>query len=144
MRHQLQGHSIPTDIDVWMVVPLLCQTGNPVDLEHRGSKIGKLFSSDQTTAFQGPFSDFGVSIAAHRFHSRHTLRTVSSGSSFANRKFFAELWEQRSKGVPIGAQQPQLEPSARVVPKTVHRQKIFFQPCLTGFAPVVMFVHRPY
>ena len=144
MRRQLQSHSIPTDIDVWMVVPLLGETSNPVYPEHCGSKICKHFSSDQTPPFQGPSSDSGGSVAGHRFHSRQTVRTVSSGTSFALRKFFAELWEQRSKGVPIGAQQRQFQPSARVVPKTVHRQGFLFQPCLTGFAPVVGFVHSPY
>jgi hypothetical protein len=144
MRHQPQGHPIPTDIDVWMVVLLLSQIGNPVDPDHRGSKVSKLFSSNQTTAFQAPFSDFGGFVATHLFHSDQTVRPVSSCSSFANRKFFAELWEQRSKGMPIEAQQPQFQPLARVVPKTVHRRKFFFLPCLTGFASVVRFVHRPY
>jgi len=59
MRAQLQGDSIPTDMDVWMVISLLSQTGNPVDPEHRGSEIGKHFCSDQASAFQRPALDIG-------------------------------------------------------------------------------------
>jgi hypothetical protein len=144
MRAQLQGDSIPTDMDVRMVISLLSQTGNPVDPEHRGSEIGKHFCSDQTSPFQRPALDIGGFFTVDRFHSRQTVQTSSSGSSFARRKFLAGFWEQRSNGVPIGSQQPLFQPSARVVPKTVHRWKIFYQPCLLGFAQVVGFVHRPY
>ena len=144
MRCQPQGHSIPTDLDVGMVVSLLGQPSNSIYPAHGGLEIGENLGSNPTAAFQGPSRNMGCFLATNQFHCPQTVRTDSSGSSFPIRKFFAEPWEQRSKGVPTGTQQAPSQAWTRVVPKTVHTGKFLIQPCLTGFALVVGFVHSPY
>lgn len=147
MRRQPQGHSIPTDLNIGMMVPLFCQPSNSLDPIHGSVEIRKNLGSDQTRAVAGPCRLLGLLGwlgVADRFHQPRTVGTPSSGSSFPLRKFFAALWEQRSKGVLTGTQQSLFQRSARVVPKTIHIEKFLIPPCLTGFPLVVRFVHRPY
>jgi hypothetical protein len=144
MRHQPQGHSIPTNLDIGMMVALFSQASHAMDPNHGGVEIGKNLSPHQPRTVQRPAGLLGCLGVAIGFHQPLTVRTPFFGSSFPLRKFFAALWEQRSKGVPTEIQQSLFRLSARVVPKTVHTGNFLIQPCLTGFAPVVRFVHRPY
>lgn len=144
VRRQPQGHSIPTNLNVRMMVALFCQPSNSLNPIHGSVEIVKNLGSNQTRTVDGPCGHLGWLRVANRVHEALTVGTPSSGSSFPLRKFFAELWEQRSKGVPTEIQQSLFPGWAWVVPKTVHTGNFLIPPYLTGFAPVVGFVHRPY
>ena len=144
MRREPQGHSIPMNFDVGMMVPLLSQSGDPIHPSHGCWEIRKNLSSDPRVTFQSPSRHQRWLVPVYRFHCVLTVRTNASGSSSRLKKFLAKLWEQQSKAMPTRAQQTAFQTLARVVAKMIHSRKIFLRPCLTGFAMVVRFVHRPY
>ena len=138
---QFQGHAVPSDVDIRMVISALRQYSHLIDPPHGGSEVGENIRSNQGLPFLDPAWQqlFGGIVHEHKI-----VRGVFFASSFSIRKFFARFWEQLSSGVPTVSQQSQIQGWGRVVPKTAHNSIRDIRAFLTGFESVVRIVHRPY
>ncbi len=141
MGRQFQGHAVPSDVDIRMVISALSQNGHLIHPPHRGSEIGENIRSNQGLPFLDPSR---LRFSEDVFHEHQTVRGVFFASSFRTGKFFARFWEQLSNGVPTVSQQTRIQGWRRVVPKTAHNTIRQIWAYLTGFESVVRIVHRPY
>ena len=141
MGRQFQGHAVPSDVDIRMVISALSQNGHLIHPPHRGSEVGENIRSNQGLPFLDPSR---LRFSEDVFHEHQTVRGVFFASSFRTGKFFARFWEQLSNGVPTVSQQTRIQGWQRVVPKTAHNTIRRIWAYLTGFESVVRIVHRPY
>lgn len=71
---QFQGHAVPSDVDIRMVISPLSQNGDLIHPPHGGSEVGENIRSNQGLPFLGPTRQrFSIDV----FHAHQTVRGFS-------------------------------------------------------------------